>query len=216
MSRLSAYRKTIKVIGISKNKDKFIDFIGKKHSFSSVRDRGKYITKHIRVYLEDGSSSDVSLFSTDTIVVTATPKADKKAFDSFFEDVKKCANSCIKSIKSSRPLALICAENLIEHVNNLDTNVDTERIVAVILSDTANEIVLREKLRIHRVNGSALDDGIPKKIERLKAKKEEVYRESEIIDVRDLRNNVVHKGIIPSKDQTIKVIEISSDFISKS
>jgi len=217
MDRPAAQRKKMKVVGIAQPtaKDRFLDFIKKKYTVSSIADRGLHVSLHIRVTMEDKSCADIIIFTNDTVTMSASPSASSTAFDTLAEDVQKVAEMSTKPVTVSRPLACLRAQQLMGYVKSLDTSVELNRMVAVILSDTANEIVLREKLRLLHVSGPALDEGVPEKIKRIEAKGEQVYRKDDVINVRDLRNEVVHKGNIPIKDEADKVIQISSDFVSK-
>jgi hypothetical protein len=86
---------------------------------------------------------------------------------------------------------------------------DYERMIAIILSDTSNEIVLREKMRAYQIGGAALDDSIPEKIRRLKEKGCQIVEEAAIKDLRGARNRIVHYGEIPHKGQAEECLKVA-------
>jgi len=85
----------------------------------------------------------------------------------------------------------------------------------VILADISNEIVLTEKMRSLKIEGQPLEEGIPGKVKRIKGKEGFVYRENEILNIRELRNQVVHLGSIPDKGQAERALEVARDVLEK-
>ncbi|KPV62195.1 MAG: hypothetical protein AOA66_1434 [Candidatus Bathyarchaeota archaeon BA2] len=103
---------------------------------------------------------------------------------------------------------MLRAKNILEFASKLNVDDDYERMVAVILADTSNEIVLREEMKAAGIEGPPLDEGIPEKIKRLD-KGKFVCEEDGVKNTRELRNGIVHRGDIPDKTQAAKALEIA-------
>jgi hypothetical protein len=86
-------------------------------------------------------------------------------------------------------------------------------MITIILSDTCNEIVLREKMKALKIGGAALDDNIYGKIKRLKDKGCPVPNEEGITNLRETRNRIVHYGEIPHRGQAEKSLAIAKSVL---
>jgi hypothetical protein len=217
MSKHVAHHRKFKITGISQPsaRDKFTASMKKTCSIKTVPNTGSYVSLHIKADMADNSTADVTIFSNDTITVSASPHVTQANFEELVRNVQKTAETSIKSLSTTRPLALARAKELIDYATSLSPSDEKQRMVVIILCDTANEIILTEKLQSLNITGSPLNEGIPDKIRRIKGKGEDVYRESEILVIRERRNDIVHRGNIPMKTEADKVVEISSDFVNK-
>ncbi len=206
---------TIRVAGIAtgRSRARLQHFLERSYSISQVPDKNLKVVLHLRTIIADKSPADIIIYANDTVTLSSSPNANPSSLAALVKEIEKVskmsANIPVRSSAISRSIELK------DFVGKLDTSDELNRMVAIVLSDTANEIVLREKLRVHHVEGAALDEGIPDKIKRIEKKGELVYRSDEIITVRKLRNDVVHKGTIPSKKDAENVMEISADFLEK-
>ncbi|MGQ9469040.1 MAG: hypothetical protein ACUVTD_04350 [Nitrososphaerales archaeon] len=114
-----------------------------------------------------------------------------------------------------RPLTLQRAKTILEIASKLNLDNEYERMLAVILADTSNEIVLREKMKGMKIEGAPLDEGIPDKIKRLESKGAVVYKEDEIKNIKEVRNRIVHYGDIPDKSQSIDALKVAKEVLEK-
>jgi len=104
------------------------------------------------------------------------------------------------------------AKSLLDYAGRLNLNDENDRMVAVIISDTSNEIILTECLKSFEIKGDALREGIPQKIDRLVSKGMNVHKPTEIKNSRELRNDIVHNGNVPNKDQAERCLLNSNQF----
>ena len=170
---------------------------------------------HLRIIVGKGTTAEVIVYNTDKIYVSTSPNFGQPGFDSFAKEIEDIATRCAKPLGKAKPLEKLRAAELIRYSRGLDLNQDKERMVAVIIADTADEIVLTAKMKSLRIAGDALKAGIPDKIRYIEDKKEGVYMKEEIKQIRDLRNGIAHSGNIPTLEETKQVLEWSTEFVDK-
>jgi hypothetical protein len=86
-------------------------------------------------------------------------------------------------------------------------------MVAIILSDTCHEIVLREQMKELNIEGAPLDEGIPDKIKRIKDKGYAIIEEDAIKNLRETRNRIVHYGEVPHRGQAEEALKIAKQVL---
>jgi hypothetical protein len=185
------------------------------HGGKQIPDAGQYTAIHLRIPVAKDTTADVIVFSTDKIFVSASPNFGQSNFDSLAKEVEEVAGRCAKPLGKAKPLEKLRAEELLGYALGLDLEQDKERMVAVIIADTADEIVLTAKMKSLKIAGEALKAGIPDKIKYIRDKKEGVYMESEIKQIRDLRNGIAHSGNIPTHKEAKQVLEWAQEFVGK-
>jgi len=215
MSKPRRLEKRVTVQGASnpENVEKFTYFLSKAYSCKPVEDRGPYVSTHKRLHLPEGFDIDVIVYTNDTVFISSSPITPVAIFNGVVLKVSEIAEYSVKTIEAIRPLTLERVKDLMDFTSTLDTSDEHQRMVAVILSDTSNEIVLREQMKSLGIKGDPLEAGIPDKIRKIKEKGEGVYKEDEIKNVRELRNEIAHYGSIPTRDQAAKALEIAKDVL---
>ncbi len=157
----------------------------------------------------------VRIHTTDTIYISGTPSISLEDFKGIATEVVRLAQECVKKLIDARPITLQRAGCILEFAENLNPDNEFERMVMVILADTSNEIILTEKMKTLGIKGPPLDEGIPDKIKRLEKKGIPVYKETEIKNIRDLRNDIVHSGNIPDKKQAVDTLKLAKEIFEK-
>ena len=147
------------------------------------------------------------------IFISSSPKTSSSTFERIASEVAEIAQTSITKVTETRPLTILRANNILDFASKLDLDNEYERMVVIILSDISNEIILREKMKSLKIEGSPLDAGIPNKIKTIKEKGQDVYKKEEIKQVRELRNGIVHSGNIPDKNQAKKALEVAIDVL---
>ncbi len=120
---------------------------------------------------------------------------------------------CTESIHDRRPVSAVRAREIFEFVTELDTEKSNERMVAIVLCDTTNEIILTELMKDKKISGSALNEGVRKKISYLEKKGTIIPFSKELSNIREVRNKAVHDGQIPSKGQVDTALKTTKQFI---
>jgi len=216
MNRLKRLDRKVEVHGIStvEASKRFDYFLSKELQASKVEDKGSYVILHSRVRLPNKENLDVIVYTTDTIYLSTSPFVPRETFDNIATRIVQLAQQSIKSLEEIRPLTLLRAKGILESASKLDLDDEFDRMSIVILADISNEIVLREHMKAAKIEGVTLDEGIPEKIRRLKDKGKVVFEEAEIINIRELRNGIVHRGEIPDKNQTKKALQIAQSILN--
>lgn len=176
---------------------------------SDVEDKGEYVLLHKRIKLPDRKFIDIIVYSTDRIYISGSAYIDTDEFGKKATRIVELAQQAITPIEEIRPISVQSAKDILDFAKKLDLDKDYERMIAIILSDTSNEIVLREKMKAFQIGGTALDDSIPEKIRRLKEKGCQIAEEAAIKDLRGTRNRVVHYGEIPHKGQAEECLKVA-------
>jgi len=216
MSSLKRLDRKVEVHGISASEasKRFDYFLSKEFQASKIEDKGSYVVMHSRVRLPNRENLDVIVYTTDTIYLSTSPFVPKETFDSLATRIVQLAQQSTKSLEEIRPLTLLRARGILESASKLNLDDEFDRMSIVILADISNEIVLREHMKAAKIEGSPLDEGIPEKIKRLKDKGKVVFEDAEIINTRELRNGIVHRGDIPDRNQTKKALQIAQSVLN--
>jgi len=211
------HERKVKVPDISTKEvvERFMHSLSIAFNSKRIEDRGQYVVCHSKIDLEDENKLDVIVYTSDTIFISASPSLSADVFNKTATKIANIAQQSVKKLADERPLTLQRVESILEFASKLDLDNEFQRMVIVILADTSNEIVLRERLKALRIKGDPLDEGIPQKIERLKQKGIVVHNEKEIRNIRELRNGIVHYGLIPDKAQAKKALDIALDVLKK-
>ena len=205
--------RTVKIIGIKepKNIQRFEHFIKKSFRCESVEDLGNYVVTHLRIH--DVRPVDVIVYTSNKIYITGSPLMHPDTFNRIATKVAEIAQESVTGLVKERPITLQRAGGILEFASKLNPDDEFERMVIVILADTSNEIVLTEKMKALEIKGTPLEEGVPTKIEYIKKKGKNVYRESEIKNIRALRNDIVHHGNIPLAAQARESLKIALDVL---
>lgn len=211
------HERKAKVVGISLKEamERFKYSLLRAFNCKIVEDKGQYVVFHGRIYFRNKSNVDVIIYTTDKIFISATPILRSDEFDKVSTQVINIAQQSVQKLTEIRPVTLKRARSILEFASKLNTDDEFQRMVVVILADTSNEIVLREQMKALKIQGTPLDAGIPEKINYIKKKGNVVYAENEILNVRELRNDIVHYGNIPDKKQTEEALRIALDVLEK-
>ncbi len=208
------HQRTVKIVGISKNQNigRFKHFIEKSFESREIADEGEYVVAHYRIVVGE-NLIEVIVYTSDKIYISSSPYTPPDSFNQTATKIAKIAQGSVKKLAETRPLTLQRAKSLVDFVSKLNPGDEYQRMVMVILSDTSNEIVLREMMKSLKISGPPLDAGIPDKIKIIKERGGNVYKENEIRSVRELRNTIVHYGNIPDKDQAIQAFKVASGIL---
>lgn len=179
-----------------------------------IPDKGEYVTLHKRIKLLDKKTVDIIVYSTDTIYVSGSALISSTDFAQIATKTIELAQQAIsRPLEQVRPISVKRAKDILEFAKKLDLDKEYERMIAVILSDTCNEIVLREKMKALRIGGAPLADNIYEKIKRLKGKGCPILNEEGITNLREMRNRIVHYGDIPHKGQAEESLAIADSVL---
>jgi hypothetical protein len=179
-----------------------------------IPDRGEYVTLHKRIKLRDKKTIDIIVYSTNTIYVSGSALMSSIEFGQIATKVIELAQQAVAlPLEQVRPISVKSAQDILEFTRKLDLDKEYERMITIILSDTCNEIVLREKMKALKIGGAALDDNIYGKIKRLKDKGCPVPNEEGITNLRETRNRIVHYGEIPHRGQAEKSLAIAKSVL---
>lgn len=179
-----------------------------------ILDRGEYVTLHKRIKLLDKKTVDIVVYSTDTIYVSGSAQISSTDFAQIATKTIELAQQAISPpLEQVRPISVKSAKDILGFAKKLDLDKEYERMIAIILSDTCNEIVLREKMKALKIGGPPLDDNIYEKIKRLKGKGCLILNEEGIKNLRETRNRIVHYGDIPHKGQAEESLVIADNVL---
>jgi hypothetical protein len=213
MAKAKALQKKMRIPLISENFARLLHFLEEKYKCKRIEDKGEYVVGHCRIGLQEDQEIDVVAFTSDTLLIRASPKTPSELFHTVCSAVEKLAGQATTSVSAARPLTTQRAKTILDYASKLDLHNEIQRMVIVILCDTVNEIILREQMKALEIQGPPLDEGIPEKIERIEGKGQVVYRSAQVKNIRELRNGIVHQGNIPDKSQAEKCLEVTSDFL---
>jgi len=211
------HERKIKVSGISRAKAIEQFEYGLKSIFNSKRieDKGQYVVLHYRIDLLGKGGIDIIAYTSDVIFISGSPRIPKEKFDKIANQIGQIAQHSVKRLVETRPITLQRAEAIIRFAFKLNPDNEYERMVIVILADTSNEIVLTESMKSLNIKGDPLKAGIPVKIKKLKEKGKVPYKEEEIINIRELRNRIVHEGTIPTKEQATRALKVAQEVLKR-
>lgn len=184
-----------------------------------IRDKGEYVLLHKRIKLPEKKSTDIIVYSTGTIYVSGSANIEESKFAPIATRIIQLAQQATAPLEKTRPISSKRARCILDFAKKLNLEDEYERMVAFILSDTCNEIILREQMEALKIKGAPLDEGIPDKIKRIKEKGYSVIAEDAIRNLRKIRNRIVHYGDIPHKGQAeeaLKTAEQVLESVSKS
>jgi len=200
------------VIGISSGESikRYKMLLEQEFGAVDIPDKGQYTSLHKRIKLPERMFVDVIAYSTDTIYVSGSAYIESEDFARIATRAIELAQQAnTPPLEQMRPISVQRAKDLLGFAKNLNLDKDYERMIAIILADTCNEIVLREKMKAMNIDGAPLDDNIPEKIKRLRVKGCQVVDEDAIKNVRETRNRIVHYGDIPHKGQAEESLKIA-------
>ena len=212
MSKPKRNDRKAEVIGISSGESpkRYKKFLEQEFGAVDIPDKGQYVSLHKRIRLPEKMFVDIIVYSTDTIYVSGSPYIEPEEFGRIATRTIELAHQAITPpLELVRPISIQRAKDLLEFAKHLNLDKDYERMIAIILADTSNEVVLREKMKALNIDGAPLDDNIPEKIKRLKVKGCQIVDEEAIKNVRETRNRIVHYGDIPHKGQAEESLKIA-------
>lgn len=210
-SKPKRHDRKAEVIGISSGDSikRYKALLESEYGAMDVEDKGEYVLLHERIKLPERKFVDIIVYSTERMYVSGSPYIGTDEFARMATRIIELAQQAITPLEEVRPVSVQSAKDILDFAKNLDLGKEYERMIAIILSDICNEIVLREKMKALRIDGAALDDNIPEKIKRLKDKGCSVAEEAAIRNLRETRNRIVHYGDIPHKGQAEESLRIA-------
>lgn len=188
---------------------KYKGFLESEFEAADVQDRGEYVLLHKRIKLPEKRKIDIIVYSTEKIYVSGSAYISENEFATMATRIIQLAQQATAPLEEARPISIQRAKCIWDFANKLDLDNEYERMVAIILSDTCNEIILREQMKALRIEGAPLDEGIPDKIKKIKSKGYSVIAEDAIKNIRETRNRIVHYGEIPHKEQAAEALKIA-------
>jgi len=193
---------------------RFRVFLESEFSAEVVPDKGQYVSLHKRIRLPDKKSINVRVHSTNGIYVSGSPLIDEKEFAAIATRVIQLAQQATIPLEQIRPISIQRAKCILDFARKLNLDNEYERMVTIILSDTCNEIILREQMKALHIEGVPLEEGIPEKIKRLKDKGCPIVAEEPMKNLRETRNRIVHHGDVPQKEQAAEALKIADQVLS--
>jgi hypothetical protein len=212
MSKPKRSDRKAEVIGISSGEStkRYKVLLENEFGAVDVPDRGEYVSLHKRIKLPDRKFVDIIVYSTDLIYVSGSLYIESEEFARIATKTIELAQQANTApLEEMRPISVQRAKDILEFAKHLDLDKEYERMIVIILSDTCNEIVLREKMKAMNIDGAPLDDNIPEKIKRLKVKGYQIVDEEAIKNLRETRNRIVHYGDIPHRGQAEESLKIA-------
>jgi hypothetical protein len=184
-------------------------FLESEFKADDAADKGEYVLLHKRIKLPEKKLVDIIVYSTGAIFVSGSAYLDEKEFAKMATKIIQLAQQATVPLEQIRPVSIQRVKCILDFARKLNLDDEYERMVAVILSDTCNEIVLREQMKALQIEGAPLDEGIPEKIKRIRDKGFSVFAEDPIKNLREARNRVVHYGEVPYKEQAEEALKIA-------
>jgi len=210
VSKPKRNERRVKIPEVSKadTAKRFHNLLSESLKCKKVEDKGQYVVTHHRIHTTGGQDVEVILYTNDTVFVSSSPRMARSEFEALADKVVGLAEISKTSVSELRPVTVLRAKSLLDYASSLDFEDENQRMVAVIICDTSNEIMLTELMKTLGITGPPLDEGIPEKIQSIKGKGRPVHKEDEIRNIRELRNAIVHRGQIPDMSQAKKCLEI--------
>jgi hypothetical protein len=191
---------------------KFEIMLGQKYGHTKIIDEGIQVLFHFKIIIDEIPIT-IKFYTNGTLHFGASLKLDLARFDSTVESIHSIVKQCTESIHDRRPVSTIRAKEILEFASRLDFDKSNERMVAVILCDSANEIILTEIMKDKQISGTALSEGVKKKISYLEKKGIVIPFSMKLSDIREVRNSAVHDGQIPSEGQVATALDITKKFM---
>jgi len=215
MKKLARKDRKAEVDGISSEAaiKRYKVFLENEFGAEDVRDRGEYVLLHKRIKMPERKSVDVIVYTTSRIYVSGSAYIEEDEFASMATRIIQLAQQATTPLEIKRPISTKIAECILEFAKTLDLDDEYVRMVAFILSDTCNEVILREQMEALNIEGAPLDEGIPDKIKRIKKKGYTVIAEDAIVNLRKRRNRIVHYGEIPHKGETEEALKTAEQVL---
>lgn len=126
---------------------KYAGFLQDQYEVTEVPDRGEYVLLHRRIKLPERKAIDIIVYSTDRIYVSGSPYVDDADFDTMATRIIQLAQQATAPLEEARPISLQRAKSIFDFARRLNLDSEYERMVAIILADTSNEIVLTEQMK---------------------------------------------------------------------
>lgn len=180
---------------------RYKSFLESEFGAVDVPDRGQYVLLHKRIKLPEKKSIDIIVYSTNIIYISGSTFVQEAEFGAVATRAIQLAQQATTPLELRRPISVQRAKCILDFAKKIHLDDEYQRMVAIILSDTCNEIILREQMKALRIQGAPLDEGIPDKIKRIKDKGYAVIAEDAIKNLRETRNRVVHYGEVPHVGQ---------------
>jgi len=201
--------KTVRIPGIISKIEYFDHFLSKELDSTKIEDVGtSYVITHHKINTGQHDIT-VEVYTSEKIVIKGSPRIPPDEFERIASKVIEIANRSKLSVADDRPITLTRAIGIMDYALKLDLSDEYQRMVAVILADLVNEIILTEIMRNQGIKGTPLEEGVPKKIKYLKENGIPIYLEKEIKNIRDLRNGVAHRGEFPDETQAKQAINVA-------
>jgi hypothetical protein len=212
MSKPKRNDRKAELIGISSGNaiKRYKTLLSNEFGAFDIEDKGEYVLLHKRIKLPEKRFVDIIVYSTETIYVSGSAYIDAQEFAGMATRIIQLAQQATAPLEQTRPISVQRAKDILDFATRLDLSNEYQRMIAIILSDTCNEIVLREQLKALNIDGAPLDEGIPDKIKRLKDKGQSVIDEAAIRNLRETRNRIVHYGDVPHKGQAEEALKIAN------
>ena len=204
---------TVPGIEIPRGIERFQYFLSDQYTINSVADQGETVLQHCRITF--GASHDITLrvFTTGTVTLAASSQLVTSEFEGMCNQVEELARESSDTIDTPGNLPLARSKELLEYITAISSADENHRPIIVILADTIDEIVLREWLKRLVEYGQVLRAPIPDKVSAIEGNGKHVYLKDQIKSLRELRNNVIHEGQLPSQMQAITSLETATDVL---
>jgi hypothetical protein len=217
MSKKDRHERKITVKGISEPKalERLESSLANRFMLKKIDDRGQYVLRHLKITtLGEPKTADVIVYTSEKIFISASPSLPDEDFKSIADVIARIIQDSTQSLKETRPVTVARAESIFKFAKGIGLDDEYKRMVAVILTDTSIEITLTEKLKSYRVSGPTLEQGVPEKIKMIEEKGGAVASKDDIINIRDLRNGIVHKGEIPTEEQCQMALKVAQEYLN--
>jgi hypothetical protein len=212
-TRRNERKAEVKDITSENARQRYKGFLESEFNAQDVQDKGEYVLLHKRINLPEKKTIDIIVYSTGTIYVSGSPLIDSNEFATKATRIIQLAQQATVPLEQVRPISIQRAKCIWDFAQKLNLDNEYERMVAIILSDTCNEIILREQMKALQIEGAPLDEGVPEKIQRIKNKGYAVVAEEPIKNLRETRNRIVHYGEVPHKEQAIEGLKIAEQVL---
>jgi hypothetical protein len=109
-------------ISASENFTRLLNFLEEKYGCKRIEDKGVYVVGHLRITLQRDQEIDVVVFTSDTILMRASPRMPSELFDEICSNVEKLANQAITPVSVTRPLTILRAKTILDYASKLNLN----------------------------------------------------------------------------------------------
>lgn len=180
---------------------------------SDISDRGPSVRLHRRIVINPSNELVLKIYGNSTVNCSAPPRAPSGQVNELVRKVFLSCEASAYTITDRGLLSVSRAKEILEWVERFPEQSDVARIIVVVLSDSVIEMLVTEMMKDKGIRDQqSLREGIPYKLDKLKDQGLPVYSDSNIKQLRILRNKAVHEGNLPYENEVAEAKALARDF----